>query len=251
MKTQSYLIVAVLIIAALLTGCAGAAFAQSENSGVSQEEVEKVTRTLTVNGTGKVYLTPDIAYITIGVHTEDENATKAVADNNTQTQKVIDVLKSEGIAEKDIQTTNFSIYPQKEYDSEGKPTGKIVYIVDNSVYVTVRDLDKVGDVLDATVQAGANNISGIQFDVADKSAALSQARKSAVEDAEAKAQELASAAGVSLGAVQTISESTSSAPIPMYDMRAAAPMAAEAASVPVQAGQMLLTIDVNIVYEIK
>jgi len=251
MKNQSYLIVAVLIIASLLAGCAGTAFAQTETPGVTQGETEKVTRTLTVSGTGKVYLTPDIAYITIGVHTEDENASKAVSDNNTQTQKVIDVLKSQGIAEKDIQTTNFSIYPQKEYDSEGKPTGKILYIVDNSVYVTVRDLEQVGEVLDATVQAGANNISGIQFDVADKSAALSQARISAVKDAEAKAQELASAAGVTLGAVQTISEYTNSAPVPMYDMRAAAPMAAEAASMPIQAGQMLLTLDVNIVYEIK
>ena len=249
MRTKTTFVVTFLILAALLAGFAGAAFAQTE-APVAQSEEAKVTRTVTVSGSGKVYLTPDIAYITIGVHTEGENAAEAVAENNAQAQKVIDALKAEGIAEKDIQTTNFSIYPQQEYDTEGKPTGKIKYIVDNSVFVTVRDITQVGDVLDATVKAGANSISGIQFDVADKTAALSEAREAAVADAKVKAEELASAAGVTLGEVQTISEYTSGGPQPMYDMRAAAPMA-EAASVPVQAGQMLLTIEVSIVYEIK
>ena len=249
MRTKTYLIVSFLVLAALLTGCAGAAFAQSETPAAQGDEA-KVTRTVTVSGSGKVYLTPDIAYITIGVHTEGENAAEAVAENNAQAQKVIDALKAEGIAEKDIQTTNFSIYPQQEYDTEGKPTGKIKYIVDNSVFVTVRDITQVGDVLDATVKAGANSISGIQFDVADKTAALSEAREAAVADAKVKAEELAEAAGVTLGEVQTISEYTSGGPQPMYDMRAAAPMA-EAASVPVQAGQMLLTVEVNMVYEIR
>jgi hypothetical protein len=248
MKTKSFLIITILLIAALLSGCAGTAFAQTETPNLGGEQ--KVTRTLSVSGSGKVYLTPDIAYITIGVHTEGENAKTAVGENNADVLDVIDVLKKMGIEAKDIQTTNFSIVPQKEYDNEGKPTGKILYIVDNSVYVTIRDLEMVGEVLDAVVEAGANQINGIQFDVADKSSALSQARKAAVKDAYAKAQELAAAAGVALGAVQTISEYTSSAPLPMYDMRAAAPMAVEA-SVPVEAGQMLLTIEVSIVYEIK
>lgn len=249
MRTKTYFIVSILVLAALLTGCAGAAFAQSETPAAQGDEA-KVTRTVTVTGSGKVYLTPDIAYITIGVHTEGENAAEAVASNNAQAQEVIDALLAQGIAERDIQTTNFSIYPQQEYDTEGKPTGKIKYIVDNSVFVTVRDITNVGDVLDAAVQAGANTISGIQFDVEDKTAALSEARKAAVADAGVKAEELASAAGVTLGDVQTISEYTSGGPQPMYDMRAAAPMA-EAASVPIQTGQMLLTVEVNIVYEIR
>ena len=241
MRSKLFLLVSVLVLALVLSAC----------SGSVASEPQAVSRNLTVTGTGKVYLQPDVAYIYIGVHTEDADISQAVANNNSQAQAVTNALKDFGVDANDIQTSNFSIWPSQQYDPQtGQQTGTN-YMVDNSVYVTVRDLDKVGDVLDATVQAGANNISGIQFDVADKSAALSQARKSAVEDAEAKAQELASAAGVSLGAVQTISESTSSAPIPMYDMRAAAPMAAEAASVPIQAGQMLLTIDVNIVYEIK
>lgn len=250
MKTKSTLTITVLVIATLLAGCAGAAFAQTETPTSEPGSSKAVTRTLTVNGSGKVYLTPDMVYVTIGVHTEGENAVTTVGDNNTSTQEVIDVLKGMKIDEKDIQTTNFSINPQKEYDQAGKPTGKVLYMVDNSVYVTVRDLSKIGEILDATVKSGANSINGIQFDVADKTTALSDARQAAVKDAYGKAQELAGAAGVTLGAVQTISENTSGGPIPMYD-RVAAPMAAAAGSVPVQAGQMLLTIEVSIVYEIK
>jgi uncharacterized protein YggE len=245
MKNKSYLLGAILIAASVLSGCAGAAFAQTE----TPTEGQQPPRTVTVSGSGKVFTTPDIAYVTIGVHTEGDDAVKTVAENNASTNEVIDTLKAMGIEAKDIQTTNFSIYPQREFDNEGKPTGRITYIVDNSVYVTVRDLDQIGEVLNEVVKSGANSINGIQFDVADRTAAQSQARKAAVDDAYAKAQELAQAAGVTLGPVQTISEYTSTAPVPMYDMRASS-MQAES-SVPVEAGQLALTIEVNIVYQIQ
>jgi len=247
MKTRMYYPIALLAAAALITGCAGSAFAQSGTP--ADEASRQPARTLNVSGSGKVFMTPDLAYVTIGVHTEGYEASAVVEENNQKSQDVNEALKALGIAPKDIQTTNFSIYPQQEYDNEGKPTGKIKYIVDNSVQVTVRDLEKIGEVLDKSVQAGANSISGIQFDVADKTAAQSAARKAAVDDAYAKAVELAEAAGVTLGPVQTISEFTSTSPRPMYDMRAAAPMAES--SVPVEAGQMSLVIEVNIVYQIK
>ena len=142
------------------------------------------------------------------------------------------------------------IYPQQQYDQNGKPTGEISYIVDNTVYVTIRNLGKVGDLLDAAVQAGANSIGGIDFGVADKTGALTLARQAAIKDAQAKAQELTSAAGVSLGAVQTISESSSGGPPPILYNKAASPALAEAASVPVSPGQLTITVDVNIVFEI-
>jgi len=243
MKTKTLSIIAILAAAALLSGCASAAFAQTETPAGPE------VRTVTVSGSGKVYLTPDIAYVTIGVHVEGYDATKAVAENNQSAKEVIDTLKAMGIDSKDIQTTNFSIYPQQEYDTDGKPTGEIKYVVDNSVFVTVRDLGQIGEVLDEAVKSGANSINGIQFDVADKTAAQSQARKAAVTNAALKAQELAEAAGVTLGPVITLSESTSGAPSPMYDLRASVAMAES--SVPVEAGQMTLVIEVNIVYQIK
>ncbi|MEW5870683.1 MAG: SIMPL domain-containing protein [Chloroflexota bacterium] len=250
MRTKIYFVLSVLLLSSLLTACAGAAFAQSATPGVEGQGSQQVYRTLSVNGSGKVDLTPDMAYVSIGVHNEEASATAAVTNNNTQTQKVIDALKSFGIADKDLQTINFSIYPQQKYDQEGKPTGEITYSVDNSVYVTVRDLGKLGGVLDAAVKAGANTINGIQFDVADKQAALVQARKAAIQNAQATAEELAAAAGVSLGAIQMINVYGGDVPVPMYDKRAAGVMTAEAA-VPIQPGQVTISVEANLVYEIR
>ncbi len=255
MFKKTFILTSILLISALLTGCAGAAYAQNpgEIAQAAAQVVNSETtspRTLSVSGSGQAYLTPDIAYINIGVRTEGAEAAEVVAENSNLSQKIADALKSLDVADKDIQTTNFSIFPQQKYDLEGKPTGEITYVVENTVYVTVRNLDTIGDLLDAAVTAGANQIYGIQFDVADKTAALSEARKAAVENAKEIAGELASAAGVSLGDVQTISMVSGSAPAPIFDGRGGA-MFAEAANVPVSPGQMILTVDVTMVYQIQ
>ena len=130
-------------------------------------------------------------------------------------RQVIEACKKAGVDAKDIRTTNFSIWPNQQYGPDGQPTGTR-YVVDNSVFVTVRDLDNLGDLLDSAVAAGANSINSIQFDVADKTEALKKAREEAVKDAKAQAQELADAAGVKLGEIQTISF-YDSAPVPYLD----------------------------------
>jgi hypothetical protein len=241
MRTKIFLLMLVLVVASLVTGCAGVAAAQTE---------QPTPRTMNVNGTGKVYLVPDIAYINIGVHTENKNASEAVSANTAQTEKVIASLKAAGVDAKDIQTTNFSIYPQQKYDTNGQPTGEIIYMVDNTVAITVRDISKLGELLDAAVKAGANNIYGITFDVSDKEAALSQARADAVANAQQIAKELADASGVTLGQVMTIS-SYGGTPVPIFEGKGGGMASAEAASVPVSPGQMVLTVDVAMVYEIR
>ncbi len=238
MKTKFLFLVAVLLLAAALAACGPSSITV---------QPQPIQRTITVTGTGMVTLTPDIAYITIGVHSQDPSATVAMTANNTSAQAVIAAIKAAGVADKDIQTTNFSIYPQQQYDTGGKITG-IIYMVDNSVYVTVRDLTKLGGLLDASVTAGANTVNSISFDVADKTGALSQARLAAVTDAKKQADELTGATGVSLGTVQSISYYDSSAPVTIQYSRA--DMSA-ASSVPVQAGSMQITTTVTIVYEIK
>jgi uncharacterized protein YggE len=240
-----------VMAALLLSACAGTAAAQSLTQTTDQNQ-NQVNRTINVNGAGKVFLTPDIAHVTIGVHTESKDAAQAVAQNNTQATAVKDALNKMGIEDKDIQTTNFSIYPQQQYDQNGRPTGDITYIVDNQLYVTVRDISKIGDLLDTVINAGANNIYGIQFDVADRTKATSDARKLAVQDAQTQAEELAQAAGVTLGPVQTISVSGGQMPVPLYEkgVGGGAAMAA-APSVPVSSGQMVLEVDVNMVYGIQ
>ncbi len=209
-------------------------------------------RMLIVNGTGTVTLTPDIAYINIGVHTESPTAADAVASNNTQTQQVVTALKNAGVDAKDIRTSNFSIYPNTQFDPQTNQKLGTTYVVDNTVYVTVHKLDTLGDLLDASVKAGANSVNSIQFDVADKSAALKQARDAAVKDAKTQAQELASAAGVSLGNLQTVNF-TDNIPTPMPESfgKGGGGMAPASVAVPINAGTMILTVNVSMTYTIR
>lgn len=241
MKTKLYLVAAVALLALVVSACGP--------TTINQQALPP-QRAISVTGSGMAYLAPDIAYIYVGVHTEEPSAADAVKENNTQTQKVIEALKKFGIDAKDIRTTNFSIWPQERYDPQtGASTGQKTYVVDNTVYVTVRDLDKLGDLLDTVISAGANTVNSIQFDVADKDAALKQARADAVKDAEAKAQELAAAAGLSLGEIQSIGFSDSQ-PYPIFGGKGGGGGAAEAA-VPIQPGQLTFTVTVNVTYEIK
>jgi hypothetical protein len=209
-------------------------------------------RTLNVTGMGTIMLTPDIAYINIGVHTEMPTAAAAVAANNTQTQQVVDALKTAGVDAKDIRTSNFSIYPNTQYDPQTNQKLATTYVVDNTVYVTVHKLDNLGDLLDAAVKAGANNVNSIQFDVADKNPAMQKARDQAVKDAQTQAQQLASAAGVSLGALQTINFNNS-VPTPVVESfgKGGGGLAAADVAVPINPGTMTLTVTVNMAYEIK
>lgn len=208
-------------------------------------------RSMNINGTGQVFLTPDIAYIYIGVHTEMETASEAVQANNSETQQVIEALKEAGVAAKDIRTTNFSIWPNQQYSPDGQPTGTS-YVVDNSVFVTVRKLENLGDLLDSAVGAGANSINSVQFDVADKSEALKEARDQAIEDAKMQAQELADASGVKLGDIQAIGF-YDAMPVPYLDTygKGGGGGVAEAAAVPIQPGQLTLTVTVSMTFEIK
>jgi uncharacterized protein len=239
MKTKSLIVFAVLIFALLLGACAPAGNANM--------------RTLSVSGSGEALLAPDIAYVHVGVHTEDATAAEAVTANTAQTEELIQALQDFGIDAKDIRTTNFSIYPMERFDpATGLPSGEKVYAVDNTVYVTVRNLEQLGNLLDTAVQAGANNVNSVQFDVAEKDEALQQARAEAVKDAGSQAQALAQAAGLSLGEVQSISFNEAS-PYPIFDGKGGGGMAAEqaAAAVPIQPGQLTFTVYVNVTYALK
>lgn len=214
------------------------------------QEAQPVPRTLNVNGIGQAYLTPDIAYIYVGVHTEGSTAADAVSTNTEKTKAVTTAIKKAGVDAKDITTTNFSIYPSQQYSPEGQIIGT-TYMVDNTVYVTVRNLDKLGKLLDDVVAAGANSINSIQFDVADKSEAVKEARGKAVEDAKRQAQELADAAGVQLVEIQTISfYDNSPYPSPMMYGKGGGGGAMESA-VPIQPGQLTIAVTVNMNYVIK
>jgi uncharacterized protein YggE len=205
-------------------------------------------RSLSVSGSGEANLAPDIAYINIGVHTEKLTAAEAVAENTSQTEAVIAAIQDAGIPDEDIRTMNFSIWPIERYDPQtGQPTGEKTYAVDNTVYVTVRELDTLGDLIDTAIQAGANTVNSVQFDVEDKDAALQAARAEAIQDAQAKAQELAEASGVTLGELQTINF-IDSPMYPVFDGKGGGAASEAAAAVPIQPGQLTFTVTVNVTY---
>ncbi len=242
MKKNSIIIVVTLLIGAVLLSACGLIEAQ----GVTPTS----ERYIRVSGSGEVAVVPDIAYINIGVHSEAEDVSSALEANNTQATKLTEALQAEGIEAKDIQTTSFNVYPQTRYDNMGQPVGTS-YVVDNTVYITVRDLTKLGKMLDSAISAGANNIYGISFDIADKETVLAQARELAIKDAEAKAQSVAAVAGVTLGQILSIDVSTPTYTQPYYGFGTGKGSGGLETSVPVSAGQIIVSYTATLNYAIE
>jgi uncharacterized protein YggE len=162
--------------------------------------------TITVVGEGKVNIQPDIARVNIGVETIQPTVKEASAQASQTMDSVLAALKAQGIADKDIQTSNFSIYVERISSPDGKATDQLRYHVSNQVAITIRKMDQVSNVLDATIEAGANNIYGVSFSVEDPTKVESQGRQAAVADALRRARELARLNGVELGGVVSVSE---------------------------------------------
>lgn len=247
MRKKSIYWMVVSFIAVALVVLVSSVNAQTDTPEADNQQ----PRTLSINGNGVVSIAPDMATINIGVQTESDNADEAVASNNQQSQALLDTLMDAGVAEDDIQTANFSINPRQEYDDRGQPTGIVSYVVNNTVSVTVRDLDAIGAILDAAVQAGANNIYGIRFDVEDREAAQQQAMTVAMENARERADVLAAAAGVELGDILSLQTYLGGgSPIP-YGRGFDVAVEEAALSVPVSPGEMQIMVDVSVVYEIR
>jgi uncharacterized protein YggE len=210
----------------------------------------KMPRLISLSGNGEVRRAPDIAFVTTGVLSQGTTAAEALAANTSAMNALFAALKDGGIAEKDVQTSNFMVQPRYNFQ-ENKAPELVGYDVSNNVTITVRKIGDLGALLDKVVQAGSNQINGIGFDVSEPSASLDQARKLATEDATRKAKIYAEAMGVTLGPVMSISEGVSYQP-PMPMARGKVMMAdAAAAPVPVAAGEQRLSVDVNITWEIK
>jgi len=202
--------------------------------------------TIAVTGTGQVFISPDVADMTFGVSAHRDRATAATQDAADQMTKVVAALKNAGIADKDIQTSYFSLQPV--YDYSGNNPVLNGYEADNTVAVTLRDLTKVGQTIDAAVNAGATNVGGINFRLDDPSKVEAQAREQAMADAKTKADALAAACKVTITGIQSISEVSSPTPVPYpYAMRGAAAGDTSAVT-PVEPGNITSSVTVTVVY---
>src|SRR3954468_8656020 len=199
-------ITATLLVASALAGVGAPALIRADSTDARPG-------TISVTGSGTVTTEPDAATTSFGVVTQGSTAREAMSRNSEEMAKVIDALKRAGVASKDLQTEYVSLDPR--YDNQGREV--VGYSASNSVSAIVRELAGVGDLIDAAVAAGANNVSGPSLSRADQGKLYNDALERAVADARAKAEVLARAAGVSVGAVQSVAENPQAGggPMPM------------------------------------
>jgi len=204
---------------------------------------------ISVNGQATVKVAPDTVSFGLGVQSQAATAGEAMDQCSEAMTRIVNALVTAGVPKTAIQTANISLYPQYDYGKEGS-SGRIVgYQASNQLTVTWTRLDigKLGDVIDAAVKAGANTVSGISFSVADTQSLYLQAIGEAVRDARAKADALAAAAGVKVGAVKNMSlDSYSGGPVIMKSLQAGA-----AEAVPVEPGTVEIQVSVHVEYGIQ
>lgn len=215
-----------------------------------RDRVRPFDETISVSGTGHATVIPDRFSFTVGVQTINDTVEQAVSENNSRTAATIAALKRAGATEKDIRTSNFSIYPQQDYGQNKLPR-ILGYQVSNSITVRRENVGEVGKLLQAALNAGVNQSSGLQFEVSDPARGRDQAMRAAYEEARSKAALLAQAAGRSLGRALSINEGGAVAP--PYPVPRAMAMRAESAvsEVPVEAGTQEVSYTVSVVFELR
>lgn len=232
------------LMIALTLALSMTAFAQPMRTGM-------MPGTISVSGTGRSSVTPDRFSFNVGVQTMANTVDDAVAENNKRVANVLAALKKNGAADKDIQTSGFSIWPQQEY-REGSTPRILGYQVSNSVTVRSTKVADAGRLLGVAIAAGVNTASGINFEVSDPARGRDQGLKAAYDDARAKAALLAEASGQKLGRAMSISEGIHEAPPQPYPMARTMAMEAKAgADVPVEAGIQETTYTVTVIFELQ
>lgn len=205
---------------------------------------------LSVSAEGKSEARPDLATINLGVTTEGQTAQAALQENARRMAALTQALRRAGIAERDIQTSNVSVYPQQQY-VEGQQPRITGYQANNTVTAKVRNIDNTGRVIDAAVAAGGNTINGVSFSHADPNAQLDVARRNAIAEARRRAELYANALGMRVARIVAVSEGGGySPPVPMPMERFQARDAA-VANTPIAPGQIETTVSVNVTFELR
>lgn len=244
---RTFLAAGIVGVAVAMSSLTAPALAQTASQSSSQPGL------ITVTGEGVAKKAPDMAVLTLTVLREGDTARAALDANNSAMGSVLSAMEADGIAEKDLQTSGFSIQPRYSSPSNDKKDQQapeiVGYQVANTLSVRVHDLSKVGDILDQSVSLGVNQGGNILFTNEDPSQAMGEARKSAMADAITKAKALTEAAGVSLGPIRRITEQSSSPhPVPM--MRASFAKAADQSYVPIASGNSEFRATVTVTWEI-
>lgn len=207
-------------------------------------------RTVSVEATGEAYIKPDIATITVGVTTEGAEVGDVTLENTEKMNAVIEAIMALEIEEEDIKTSYYSLYPKYRWDEEEGST-QDGYTLNNQMKIKIRDFEKIGEVIGASTEKGANLVSGLQFEVDDIETAKSEARADAVAKVKAKAKSLEDTTGVNLGKVVSFYEYSSGGD-DYYGRKVGGGYLSESSISPsVQPGQQEITLTVTLEYQVK
>jgi len=220
--------------------------ARPPSGSILQAPQSTAPATISVSGIGRASAAPDMARLTVGVESLQATASKAVGEVNTKQAAIIARLKALGVADKDIQTSNFSVSVDRGNQPRPGTEGPVNYRASNTASVIVRKLDSLGAIIDAVTEAGANTIYGVSLGLTDNTAMAAEARHKAVADARAKAEALAKAAGVKLGRLVSISEAGAASPAPVF-----AAAEARTAGSAIEAGELTVSAQVSVVFAIE
>ncbi len=254
MKKVWLVTIAVVAVMAVVTlsGCATGAGGVEFPSGL-RFDVNSQQEGIWVSGQGEVMVTPDIAAVSLGISAQ----ANTVADAQSQAAKAMDAvikaLTGNGVAQKDIQTQQFSIQQLTRWDNEKNIPVVIGYQVNNTVVAKIRTIDKAGSIIDAVAVAGGDltRVNGISFSIDDPTAYQKDARNKAMADAKAKAEQMAGLGGVSLGKPTYITESVSYPyPTPIFTTGGVKEGAPSVPTTPISAGELKVTVNVQVVYSI-
>jgi uncharacterized protein YggE len=260
MSKRIVLVLTATVLAAALLVAAGLAgvwmWDQTTGPGVAHASEgtsdHNPAQTITVVGQGSVRVEPDVAWVSIGIETAAGTVSEAVEENGVKMASILAALEDVGIAQEDIQTTNYSVqlerYPEPMPRDSGTASDEPQYRVSNMVNVTIRDLDKVSETLDAVIEAGANNIWGVSFSLEDPTTARSEARAKAVDDAQVRAESLAALGGVDLGPIMSMSEVIGGGGVPMPMIAAEGGMGSAG---PISPGEVEISYQLQVSYFIQ
>ncbi len=246
MSIKSKLIIALMLVITLSLGIFTGTLMKGEEKVLATTIENSDRKTVSASGEGVVRVTPDIAIVSLGVETNDKEMTKAQSANKEQMNEIMAELKNLGIQDKDIQTDNYSVYP--EYDWNNNTQIFRGYKVVNTVSVKVRNIDDTGKVLDAVAAKGANRLNGIRFAVEETEKLYEQALKLAVKNAEEKAKVMTGEFGISKLTPVKIAE-RSQGYSPLYDSGIYEMEMAAGRSTPISTGQMEIRASVDVSFE--
>jgi uncharacterized protein YggE len=249
MKDNKLLLVVIALLLVVSIVATGVLILRQDNKSekVSIPQKESIVNTISVSSNGKVTVLPDVGYISLGVETHNADVKKAENENSNIMDAIQKAVTKLGVEETDIKTTRFNIYPRY-----GEKTDKPErYMVSNTIEITVKKIEDISKIIDASVDAGANRTNNIRFDVLDREASYNEALQNAIENAKVRAQKIADAAGLKIVGVVTVNENSSAPTIFYNQMRYEKSLASDNMAPPISTGDMEITANVAVTYEVE